>query len=88
MMGHVDGFLAALRNYDKENIQPEVVRAIQPYLQDKGRQKLVIYIFVLHKSYLLCTYRYYRQIDHFFPSTSGILFKLEYVVVLVKLGGV
>ncbi|XP_046432396.1 dynein beta chain, ciliary-like [Neodiprion fabricii] len=35
MMGAVDTFLSNLRNYDKENIQPEVVKAIQPYINDK-----------------------------------------------------
>lgn len=36
MMGSIDGFLAQLRNYDKENIHPDVVRAIQPYVTNKG----------------------------------------------------
>lgn len=35
-MGSIDGFLVQLRNYDKENIHPDVVRAIQPYITDKG----------------------------------------------------
>lgn len=35
-MGSIDGFLAGLRNYDKENIHPDVVKAIQPYINDKG----------------------------------------------------
>lgn len=38
MMGHVDTFLSQLRNYDKENIHPEVVKAIQPYINNKGGQ--------------------------------------------------
>lgn len=46
MMGHTDNFLANLRNYDKENIPPDVVRAIQPYLANKGKQKSTIYIFL------------------------------------------
>lgn len=36
IMGSIDGFLSALRNYDKENIHPEIVKAIQPYINDKG----------------------------------------------------
>lgn len=35
-MGSIDGFLSELRNYDKENIHPEIVKAIQPYINDKG----------------------------------------------------
>ncbi|KAK9500353.1 hypothetical protein O3M35_001633 [Rhynocoris fuscipes] len=34
MMGSADSFLNALVNYDKENIQPEIVKAIQPYIED------------------------------------------------------
>lgn len=33
-MAKVDSFLDALINYDKENIHPEVIKAIQPYLKD------------------------------------------------------
>ena len=33
-MAKVDAFLDALINYDKENIHPEVIKAIQPYLND------------------------------------------------------
>lgn len=33
-MAKVDGFLDALINYDKENIHPEIIKAIQPYLKD------------------------------------------------------
>lgn len=33
-MAKVDAFLEALVNYDKENIHPEVIKAIQPYLKD------------------------------------------------------
>lgn len=36
IMGSIDGFLSELRNYDKENIHPDVVKAIQPYINDKG----------------------------------------------------
>ncbi|KAK2582958.1 hypothetical protein KPH14_009015 [Odynerus spinipes] len=43
MMGSVDGFLASLRNYDKENIHPEVVKAIQPYINDKEFDPELIY---------------------------------------------
>ncbi|XP_014471080.1 PREDICTED: dynein beta chain, ciliary-like [Dinoponera quadriceps] len=35
VMGSIDGFLTQLRNYDKENIHPDVVKAIQPYITDK-----------------------------------------------------
>jgi len=35
MMGKVDQFLDNLVNYDKENISPEVVKAIQPYVTNK-----------------------------------------------------
>lgn len=34
MMAKVDSFLDALINYDKENIHPEVIKAIEPYLKD------------------------------------------------------
>jgi dynein heavy chain len=34
MMAKVDQFLDALINYDKENIHPEIMKAIQPYLKD------------------------------------------------------
>lgn len=33
-MAKVDAFLDALINYDKENIHPEIIKAIQPYLND------------------------------------------------------
>ncbi|KAF4517247.1 hypothetical protein B566_EDAN011631, partial [Ephemera danica] len=35
MMGKVDQFLDALVNYKKEEIAPDVIKAIQPYLKDK-----------------------------------------------------
>lgn len=34
MMAKVDSFLDSLIHYDKENIHPEVIKALQPYLQD------------------------------------------------------
>lgn len=34
IMAKVDAFLDALINYDKENIHPDVIKAIQPYLND------------------------------------------------------
>lgn len=34
MMAKVDGFLSSLKNYDKEHIHRDVVKAIQPYLKD------------------------------------------------------
>lgn len=34
VMAKVDAFLDALINYDKENIHPEVIKAIQPYLKN------------------------------------------------------
>ncbi|XP_036139541.1 dynein beta chain, ciliary [Monomorium pharaonis] len=43
IMGSIDGFLSELRNYDKENIHPEVVRAIQPYIHDKDFDPDIIY---------------------------------------------
>ncbi|XP_025160705.1 dynein beta chain, ciliary-like [Harpegnathos saltator] len=43
MMGSIDGFLAQLRNYDKENIHPDVVRAIQPYIINKGFDPEFVY---------------------------------------------
>ena len=43
MMGHVDTFLSQLRNYDKENIHPEVVKAIQPYINNKDFDPEIIY---------------------------------------------
>lgn len=33
-MAKVDWFLDALITYDKENIHPEIIKAIQPYLKD------------------------------------------------------
>lgn len=36
MMGGMDAFLSNLRHYDKENIHPDIVKAIQPYINDKG----------------------------------------------------
>lgn len=33
-MAKVDMFLELLINYDKENIHPDVIKAIQPYLKD------------------------------------------------------
>lgn len=33
-MAKVDGFLDSLINYDKEHVHPNVVKAIQPYLND------------------------------------------------------
>ncbi|XP_034234645.1 dynein beta chain, ciliary [Thrips palmi] len=34
VMAKVDSFLDSLINYDKENIHPEIMKAIQPYLKD------------------------------------------------------
>ena len=34
MMAKVDGFLDELKNYDKENIHAECLKAIKPYLAD------------------------------------------------------
>lgn len=34
MMAKLDAFLDALLHYDKENIHPDVVKGIQPYLKD------------------------------------------------------
>lgn len=34
MMAKVDTFLDSLINYDKENIHPDIIKAIQPYLND------------------------------------------------------
>ncbi|KAL0281201.1 UNVERIFIED_CONTAM: hypothetical protein PYX00_002260 [Menopon gallinae] len=34
MMAKVDQFLDTLINYDKENIHPDIIKAIQPYLKD------------------------------------------------------
>ncbi|XP_071447818.1 dynein beta chain, ciliary [Hetaerina americana] len=34
VMAKVDQFLDGLINYDKENIHPEIIKAIQPYLKD------------------------------------------------------
>ncbi|XP_076548684.1 dynein beta chain, ciliary isoform X2 [Osmia lignaria lignaria] len=43
MMGHTDTFLSQLRNYDKENIHAEIVRAIQPYINQKEFDPEIIY---------------------------------------------
>lgn len=34
VMAKVDMFLENLIHYDKENIHPDVIKAIQPYLKD------------------------------------------------------
>ncbi|XP_076261923.1 dynein heavy chain at 93AB isoform X2 [Rhynchophorus ferrugineus] len=34
VMAKVDAFLDSLINYDKENIHPEIIKAIEPYLKD------------------------------------------------------
>ena len=34
MMAKVDQFLEQLINYNKEDIHPEIIKAIQPYLVD------------------------------------------------------
>lgn len=34
IMAKIDGFLDSLINYDKENIHPEIIKAIQPYLKN------------------------------------------------------
>lgn len=44
MMQSVDNFLTQLRTYDKENIHAEVVKAIQPYMNNKGLQKLTVLV--------------------------------------------
>lgn len=36
MMSKVDLFLDQLKNYDKENVQPEAVKAVQYYLDKPG----------------------------------------------------
>lgn len=33
-MGSADSFLNTLINYNKENIHPEIVKAVQPYIND------------------------------------------------------
>ena len=33
-MAKVDTFLESLIGYDKENIHPDIIKAIQPYLKD------------------------------------------------------
>ena len=35
MMAKVDAFLESLINYDKENIHPNIISALEPYLKDK-----------------------------------------------------
>lgn len=50
MMGSADAFLTSLHNYDKENIHPEVVKAIQPYINDKGIQTIINEKFILFYS--------------------------------------
>lgn len=34
MMGNVDKFLDGLINYDKKHIHPDIIKALQPYIQD------------------------------------------------------
>lgn len=52
MMGSIDGFLSQLRNYDKENIQPDVVKAIQPYITDKGTEIFRKYVIKFSNYYI------------------------------------
>ena len=35
MMAKVDPFLESLIHYDKENIHPNIIVALEPYLKDK-----------------------------------------------------
>lgn len=35
MMGNIGKFLDDLKNYDKKNIPPDTVKALQPYLDVK-----------------------------------------------------
>ena len=51
MMGSADQFLSNLKNYDKENIHPEVVKAIQPYINDKGI--LLLFFFFLFSNEMI-----------------------------------
>ncbi|XP_070518395.1 dynein beta chain, ciliary [Cardiocondyla obscurior] len=44
IMGSIDEFLSQLRNYDKENIHPDVVKAIQPYINDKNFDPDFVYL--------------------------------------------
>nr|CAD7441487.1 unnamed protein product [Timema bartmani] len=65
-MAKVDSFLDALINYDKENIHPEIMKAIQPYLKDpefepefirsKSGAAAGIYPFGLVGGYRLCAW--------------------------------
>lgn len=58
MMAKVDMFLESLINYDKENIHPDVIKAIQPYLKDsefepgkkisKYSQNILTFIFKMY----------------------------------------
>lgn len=59
MMAKVDSFLDALINYDKENIHPEIIKAIQPYLNGN--------------LYLVTNFQKYTfEILHFFFLTNQI----------------
>lgn len=51
-MAKVDMFLEALIHYDKENIHPDVIKAIQPYLKDVEFEpgKILEAYFVLQSS--------------------------------------
>lgn len=66
-MAKVDAFLEALVNYDKENIHPEVTKAIQPYLKDSEfepdfiRQLKQFYMTPFHR----CQHYFSRIIRHF-----------------------
>lgn len=35
-MGRVDQFLSDLKNYDKDNIHPNIIKATKPYLHDEN----------------------------------------------------
>ena len=42
MMAKVDQFLDSLVNYDKENINPNILTALEVYLKDKGLENNLI----------------------------------------------
>lgn len=61
MMAKLDSFLDSLVNYSVENIHPEIVRSIQPYLKNPefnpdlvrtkssaAAGKGVVYVYIIH----------------------------------------
>lgn len=86
-MAKVDAFLEALVNYDKENIHPEVIKAIQPYLKDSEFEP----DFIRSKSAAaagLCAWviniiRFYEVFCDVEPKRKGCRLKILFVRIII-----